>query len=341
MKVERKRARVPGSAPSPTHQQRFASQPHRPAGLIAKREPQTITPLASPLQGPNEAGASFQQMQNGSGRPTLDATVIASPAPTVEAAAQDQSGGSLAQQQAQYINYLSCLLSAHQHVQALHAAQGLHAGQPANGQHGYGTLNGLQDIRAEAGSRSPEHPTPVMENGTVLGGGMASGSPGMFNPFTVPYPLLSPDSGVFPNGVPFMGMPYGPQLSPTYPMTPAHILGMSNAVGSGLPATRSPVNGVDHHLNAGQNGGPRMAPGQLFNGSNALNSAPGLTARSPMNGVDHHYPLGRPSTTSPGPANGVASYAFAQGPIPRQNGIQHRVNASHAPGQGLNDGLNF
>lgn len=330
---------MPGSAPSPTYQQRFASLPHRAGGLMSQREPRNSTPAPSPRQGQNGAGVgtSFQPIHHGSGRPTPDETIVGSPTPPVEAATQGQSDDAFAQRQAQYISYLRYLLSAQQHAQALHAAQGLHTGQSANGQHNHDAIRGFQDKRAQAGSQSPEHSTPAAENGAGLGGGMASGGPDMFNPFAVPYPLPSPDGGVFQNGVPFVGMPYGLPLSPTYPMTPGHLLGVGNPVGPGLPATRSPVSGVDHAIGAGQNIGPRMAPGQLLNVSNVLNSAPGMTAGNPMNGGDHH-PLGHPSTTAPSPANGVASYGFAQGAIPGKSGIQNLVDALRAPGQGLNGG---
>lgn len=339
MKVERKRARVPGPAPSPTYQQRFASLPHRAGGLASQREPQNFTPVPSPRQGQNGAGVTtgFQPIHHGSGQPTPNGTIIGSPTPPAEATAQDQSDSALAQRRAQYINYLRCLLNAQQHAQAMHAAQSAHTGQPANGQYNHDSARGFQDTTAQTGSQSPEHLALTAENGTGLGGGLPSGGPGMFNPLTVPYPLPSPDGGVFPNGVPFMGMPYGLPLSPTYPITPGHLLGVGNPVASGLPGTGSPVNGVDNPFGAGQNIGPRMAAGQLFNVSNALSSSPGLPATSAMNSGDHH-PLGHASVTAPAPTNGVTSYAFAQGAHLGQNGIQHRVNTPRVAGQGLNGG---
>lgn len=330
MKVERKRTRVPGTSPSPTHGQRCATQPRRPGGLISQREHHNFTPLPSPGPVQTGFGTNFQQAQNGSSQPAHDKTGNCSPSPVTEAATQGHTGGGLAQHSAQYINYLRYLLSAQQHIQDMHAAQGLRAGQSSNDKPDGNAIRGPQDIRVQAGSQSSEHAIPTTENGAGFGGG-----PAMLNPFAIPYPLLPPNGGVFPTGVPFAGMPYGPPLSPTYPITPGHAFGTGNTVGT---ATANPTtHGIDHPLGAGQTLGTGTPLGQLTpNVVNMLNSASGLTSRSPMHGGDHV--LGRLPTASPSAGNGVASQAFQQRAVSGQNGAQNRISLANAPNQGLNGG---
>lgn len=326
MKIERRRSRVPGASPNTFQGNRVATLPHRPGGLVSKREPHSFTPLPSP--GPTQAGfgANFQQAHNAGVQPARDQAANGSPAPVAAAAAQAQAGGGLVQQNsAQYINYLRCLLSAQQHAQALHAAQGLHGGQPSHGQHNGDAMQGPHGPSAQAVSRSPERVAPMAENGSGVGAGAA-----MVNPFAVPYPLLPPNGGVFPNGVPFVGMPYGSPISPTYPITPAHLLGAGNPVGHGPSMTDGP----NRPLGAGQDAGTGTPLGQLPpHVINMLNRPPGLMGRGAMDGGDHA--LGRPSAAATAAANGMASHAFTQGAIHDQNGVQQRINT---PDQGPNGG---
>lgn len=332
MKIERKRARVPNSGPIPAHQQRFASMPHRGGSVVPKRGTRDITCLPLPHQVQHGIEASMQQPHNEGGRPAPIETNIGTAAPVAELASQGQADGALSPHHAQYVNYLHYLQSAQQHIQALQAAHALHTAQTINGQQNHETMPSLQDIRVQSDSQSLEHTAPGADNGMDAGAGMASGAPSIFNPFAMPFSLLQQNGPIFPGAVPFTGLANGggAPLSPTYSIMPAHLLGVGNPLGPGVPAAGSPVNGTDHRLNGGLNAGPAMVPGQLLGMSSPLGYRPGLMARSPVNRGG--YPHGRASDVSLSPVNGMAPYMAAQ------DGIQHRVNGYHMPAQGLNDG---
>lgn len=327
MKIERRRARVPGASPNPFQGHRCATLPHRPGGLVSQREPHNYTPLPSPGPAQVGCGTSFQQAHNESTQPARREAGNGSPALGGGGVTQGQAGvGLVPQDSAQYIHYLRCLMSAQQHAQqALQTAQGLHGRQPSNGQNIGEAVQGLHNTTAHAAPRAHERVTPIAENGSGAGAGA-----NMANPFAVPYPLLSPNGGIFPNGVQFVGLPYGSPISPTYPITPTHVLGAGNTAGHG---NISP-NGVDRPIDVGQDAATNTALGQLPpNIMHMLNRPPGLMNRGPMDGSDHA--AGRPFAANPAVTNGMASHGFTQGPAPDQTGVQQRINT---PGQGLNGG---
>ena len=309
--------------------------PQHGGNVVPKCETRDITCLP---QVQNGAGVDIQQPHNEGGRPAPIEPNVGTAAPAAEMAPPGQVNGVLPPHHAQYINYLHYLQSAQQHIQALQAAHALHAAQTVNGQQSHGTIPSLQDLRAQNGSQSPEHTVAGAENGMEVGAGMTSGAPSMFNPFAMPLSLLQQNGPVFPGAVPFAGLPNGggAPLSPTYPIMPAHLLGVGNSLGSGVPAAGSAVSGTDHRNNGGLNAGPAMAPGQLLGVSSPLGYRPGLMARSPVNGGD--YSLGRAPNASSSPVNGMAPYMAAQGVNLGQTGLQPRANGYHMPAHGLSDG---
>lgn len=334
MKIERKRARVPNSGPTPNYQQRFASMPHRGGSVAPKRETRGITCLP---QVQNGVGAIIQQPNNEGGRPAPLETNIGPAAPVAEVASQGQVDGALSPHHAQYVNYLHYLQSAQQHIQALQVAHALHAAQTINDQQNHGIMPSLQDLGAQGGTQSPEHTASGAENGMDAGGGMAPGAPSIFNPFAMPFSLLQQNGPIFPGAVPFVGLSNagGAPLSPTYPIMPAHLLSVNNPPSPGVPAVGSPVDGTDHRFHGGRNTGPSMVPGQLLGVSSPLGYRPGPMARSPVNGGD--YTLSRAPKVGPNSANGMAPYMAAQGVSPGQNGLQPRANGYHMPPHGPND----
>lgn len=335
MKIERKRARVPNSGPTPTYQQRFASMPHRGGSAVPKRETRDVTCLPQVQDG---AGTSMKQPHNEGGRPAPIDTNVGTAAPVAEMAAQGQADGTLSPYHAQYVNYLHYLQNAQQQIQALQAAHALHAAQTINSQQNHGIMPNLQDLRAQGESQSPEHTALGAENNMDASAGMAPGAPSIFNPLAMPFPLLQQNGPIFPGAAPFAGLPNGggAPLSPTYPIVPAHLLGVGNPLGSGVSAAGSPVNGTGHRLNGGRNAGPSMVPGQLLGVSSPLGYRPSPMARSPVNGGDYY--LGRSQNAGSSPVNGMGPYMTAQGVSPGQNGLQHRANGYHMPAHGLNDG---
>ena len=332
MKIERKRARVPSSAPSPIYQQRFASSPQRGNVFLPPREPQEFTPQPHRPQRHNEVENDVQHLQNESVSLPPNKVANGSSAPMIEPGAQCQPGDNLPLDVVHYIDYMRYLLSSQQHAQALRALQDLHIGRSVDGPQKHDSIQGLQDAGVQMGSQPPEHFSSAVESGTGLGGGTAGMPSPVFNPFALPYPLLSPSSGVFPGGVPFLGMPYsGPPLSPAYPVLPGHLSGGGNQPGSGPPAAITPANGPNHTLNSAQNTGPTMVPGRGLDVNSILNPVANLTVSASVNGGNRLN--ARPSHGVQGPHNGGVSLLFPQASVPGQNGTHHRVGISRAPDQ--------